>query len=186
MVLRLCHEAVPYKRFPGVIRHTIAVEKNLMNFRRRLRGTRGFSLIELLIVIAIILIIATIALPKLNRARMYGQETAAIGAIRTIHTAQAQYFSQYGRFAANLTELGPPTNGNPGPSAADLISGDLASGDKSGYKFTLTPTPTGYQINAQPAAYNSTGSRTFYSDQSLVIRNNFGQEPATATSPEVK
>ncbi len=146
---------------------------------------RGFSLIELLIVIAIILIIATIALPKLNRARMYSQETAAIGAIRTIHTAQAQYFSQYGRFAANLTELGPPTSGNPGPSASDLIQSDLATGFKSGHKFVLSPSPTGYVINVQPEIYNSTGSRTFYSDQGLSIHNNFGQEPATAQSPQV-
>ncbi len=147
--------------------------------------TRGFSLIELLIVIAIILIIATIALPKLNRARMYAQETAAISHIRTIHTAQAQYQSQFGRFATSLTELGPNTSGSPNASAADLIPGDLASGDKGGYKFVLAGTPTGYSVTAIPDAFNSTGSRTFYSDQSLVIRENYGQEPATANSPEV-
>ncbi len=153
---------------------------------RNRRGRRGFSLIELLIVIAIILIIATIALPKLNRARMYAQETAAIGAIRTLHQAQTQYFSQFGRYAANLTELGPPANGAPGPSAADLIASDMASGDKSGYKFTMTGSPAGYTINASPAAYGNTGSRTFFSDQSLVIRENYGQEPATATSKELR
>src|SRR5919197_5198607 len=97
----------------------------------RLRGQRGFSLIELLIVIAIILIIITIALPKLNRARMYSQETAAIGAIRTLHTAQVQYTSQYGRFATTLTELGPPASGGASPAAADLISTDLSLGEKS-------------------------------------------------------
>ncbi len=152
----------------------------------RFRKTRGFSLIELLIVIAIILIIATIALPKLNRARMYAQETAAIAAIRSIHSAQAQYYSQFGRFATTLTELGPPTNGQPGPSAADLLPGDLASGDKSGYKFTVTGGPAGYAINAAPLAYNTSGSRTFFSDQSLVIRENYGQEPATVNSKEIK
>ena len=73
-----------------------------------LRRRRGFSLIELLIVIAIILIIITIALPRLSRARMYSQETAAIAALRTIHTAQVQYYSQFGKYAASLTELGPP------------------------------------------------------------------------------
>lgn len=154
-----------------------------MNKNRR---RRGFSLIELLIVIAIILIIATIALPKLNRARMYSQETAAIGAIRTLHTAQTQYFSQFGRFAASLTELGPPTSGQPNASAADLISGDLAAGEKSGYKFTMTGGPGGYTISAVPVAYNSTGSRTFFSDQSLVMRENYGPEPATVSSKEVK
>lgn len=153
---------------------------------RKARRTRGFSLIELLIVIAIILIIATIALPKLNRARMYAQETAAISHIRTLHTAQTQYFSQFGKFAASLAELGPPTSGNPSAAGADLIPGDLASGDKGGYKFVLAATPTGYTINANPSVYNSTGSRTFFSDQTLVIRENYGQEPATEKSPEIK
>jgi len=146
----------------------------------------GFSLIELLIVIAIILIIITIALPRLNRARMYSQETAAIGAIRTLHTAQVQYNSQFGKFAQSLAELGPPQSGAAGPSAADLIGNDLAGGEKSGYKFTLTGNPGGYVINANPVAFNSTGSRTFYSDQTMVIRENYGQEPATATSKELR
>jgi type IV pilus assembly protein PilA len=151
----------------------------------RNRRRRGFSLIELLIVIAIILIIVTVALPKLNKARMYAQETAALKAIQTINTVQVQYQSQYGRFAASLAELGPPTSGAEGPSAAGLIGGDLASGDKQGYHFTLTGTPGGYAITAVPSSFGSTGSRTFFSDQSLVIRENYGQEAATANSPEV-
>ena len=150
------------------------------------RKSRGFSLIELLIVIAIILIIITIALPKLNRARMYAQETSAIGAIRTLHTAQVQYSSQYGRFAASLTELGPPASGGPTPAAADLIGSDLALGTKGGYKYTMTGSPAGYVINAIPEAYNATGSRTFYSDQSMVIRENNGPEPATPQSKEIR
>jgi type IV pilus assembly protein PilA len=152
---------------------------------KRYRTARGFSLIELLIVIAIILIIATIALPKLNRARMYAEETAAITHIRTLHTAQAQYNSTFGRFAQSLTELGPNTSGSPNAAASDLIPGDLATGEKGGYKFVLSGTPTGYSITAIPRVFNSTGSRTFYSDQSLVMRENYGQEPATANSREV-
>jgi type IV pilus assembly protein PilA len=151
----------------------------------RNRRRRGFSLIELLIVIAIILIIVTVALPKLNKARMYAQETAALKAIQTINTAQVQYNSTFGRFATSLTELGPPTSGNANASSADLISSDLASGEKQGYKYTLAGTPGGYTISAVPSAFGSTGSRTFYSDQSLVLRENYGQEPASANSPEV-
>lgn len=147
---------------------------------------RGFSLIELLIVISIILIIAMIAAPKLGRARMYSQEMAAIQHIKTLHTAQAQYYSQFGRYAASLAELGPPASGNPGPQAADLIPGDLASGEKGGYRFRLEATPNGYAIHAEPVQFNTSGSRTFYSDQTLVIRNNYGPEPATAASPEIK
>ena len=147
---------------------------------------RGFSLIELLIVVAIILIIITIALPKLSRARMYSQETAALAAIRTLHEAQVQYNSQFGRYAASLAELGPPTTGTANASAADLIGNDLAGGEKSGYKFTLTGTQGGYVINANPIAFNSSGSRTFYSDQSMVVHENYGPEPATATSKELR
>ena len=147
---------------------------------------RGFSLIELLIVVAIILIIITIALPKLSRARMYSQETAALAAIRTLHTAQVQYNSQFGRYATSLAELGPPTSGNANASAADLIGNDLSGGEKSGYKFTLTGSQCGYTINANPIAFNSSGSRTFYSDQSMVVRENYGPEPATPTSKELR
>src|ERR1017187_5250983 len=95
----------------------------MWNLKRR----RGFSLIELLIVIAIILIIITMALPSLTRARMYTQEVAAIAAIRTIHTAQTVYYSQFGRYATSLAELGPPASGSANASAADMIGNDLAN-----------------------------------------------------------
>lgn len=154
-----------------------------LSLRRDRRG--GFSLVELLIVIAIILIIAAIAVPKLNRTRMQAQEMAAIRHIVAIHQAQTQYYSTYGKFASNLNQLGPAT-GAPGPDSSDLIPADLASGKKGGYSFTLAESDTGYTINADPEAFNSTGTRTFFSDQTLVIRQNFGQEQATAESPEIK
>jgi len=153
---------------------------------KKTRRQFGFSLIELLIVIAIILIILAVAMPKLSKSRMYAQEMAAIQAIRTIHTAQTQYYSTYGKYAESLTALGPPTSGSPGPAASDLIGEDLATGEKQGYKFILTATPGGYVVNANPVAFNSSGSRTFFSDQSMTVRQNFGQEPATATSPVFK
>jgi type IV pilus assembly protein PilA len=153
--------------------------------KKNTRREFGFSLIELLIVIAIILIIVTVAVPKLSKARMFASETAALAAVKTLHSAQAQYFSQYGRYATSLTELGPPQSGNAGPNAADLIHEDLASGTKGGYKFAMAATPTGYTINAQPVSFNSTGSKTYYSDQSMSVRQNNGQEPAGPTSPEV-
>jgi type IV pilus assembly protein PilA len=151
-----------------------------------MRRRRGFSLIELLIVIAIILIIITIAMPKLSNAKRFAQETAALRAIQTIHTAEVQYSSQYGRFATSLAELGPPATGAASPSAADLIGNDLANGEKQGYKFTVTGTPVGYTVNANPTQFGTTGSKTFYSDQTMTIHENDGPEPATVNSKEIR
>jgi prepilin-type N-terminal cleavage/methylation domain-containing protein len=161
----------------------MSLRSSRTNLRRR---QRGFSLIELLIVIAIILVIAAIAAPKLNSARMHSQEMAAIRQINTIHTAQTQYMSQFGKYAENLAQLGPPQSGAAGPAASDLIPGDLALGEKTGYIFSVGPTKEGYTVNANPKTFNNTGRRTFYSDQTLVIRENWGAEPATVQSKEIK
>jgi type IV pilus assembly protein PilA len=151
----------------------------------RRQRTRGFSLIELLIVIAIILIIITIAVPKYNQTQMYMRETAAVKAIQTIHQMEVQYQSQFGRYATTLAELGPPQSGNPGPAAADLIQRDLSEGEKQGYKFTLTGTNGGYTVQASPVTYGSSGRKSFYSDHTMVIRENDGPEPATSSSREM-
>jgi len=137
-------------------------------------------------VVSIILILITIAVPKFTNAQKYTRETAAIQAIKAIHTAEVQYQSQFGRYAASLTELGPPASGAANTSAADLIGNDLANGEKQGYKFTVAPVPGGYTVNAVPVAYGSSGSRSFYSDQSMVVRENYGPEPATAQSKELR
>jgi type IV pilus assembly protein PilA len=155
--------------------------------RKARSNRRGFTLIELLIVIAIIVVLISAAAPKFSQYLMNARETAALGAIRTIHTAQTQYSSQYGRYAKSLAELGPPpAGGQVGPSSADLIQADLASGVKGGYRFTVEETPGGYRILAVPVAYNNTGRRSFYSDQTMVLRQSWTQEPATANSPEIQ
>jgi type IV pilus assembly protein PilA len=151
------------------------------------RRESGFSLIELLIVVAIILIILAIALPQVNKIQMNAREMAAVAQIRTLLTAQTQYMSQFGHYATSLPELGPAAGGaTEGPSAAGLIPQSLATGSNSGYNFTVTGSAGGYAVLAVPVAFNNTGRRTFYADQSGIIHENWGQEPATPQSPEIK
>src|SRR5882672_1745064 len=142
------------------------VNRMLPYLRRRRLQQRGFSLIELLIVIAIILIILSIALPQMSKSRMHAQEMAAIKTLNTINTTEIQYQSQFGKFATTIAQLGPPpSGGGEGPEAAGLISGNLASGTSSGYNFAVTQTPGGYAVSAMPKTFGSTGRRTFYTDQ---------------------
>ncbi len=146
---------------------------------------RGFSLIELLIVIAIILILAMIAVPKVNQQLMSARETAAIQEIKSIHQAETQYYSTFSKYATSLNELGPPASGAAGPTAADILPKGLADGKIGGYIYVVSASPTGYSVNANPETFGSSGRRTFFSDQTLVIRNNWSQEPATVNSPEI-
>ena len=153
----------------------------------RRRRPNGFTIIELLIVIAIIMIIAAVAIPKLTQARRTAYEMAAIRTLQTLNTAQVQYFSTYGRFAQTLMELGPP----PGNAAAtatssDLIGEDLSMGLKSGYVFTMVGTPSGYTINADPQVFEVTGNRSFYTDHGNLIREHVGNESASANDSEIK
>jgi len=140
----------------------------------------------LLIVIAIILVIAAIAVPQMNKQLMSAHEMAAIRQIQTIHQAELQYNSQFGKYAASLAELGPPASGAASPAAADLIPKVLAEGKNSGYVFAIQANPLGYAITAVPEAFGSSGRRTFYSDQTLVVRNNWSQEVANVSSDAIK
>ncbi len=156
-------------------------------------GEKGFSLIELLIVVAIILIIAAIAIPNLLRTRMAANESSAVGAIRTINTSQITYNSTYPTvgFSANLSNLGPsaatPCAGT--SASACLIDGVLALGTKSGYTFlTLGAQSAGsntkneYYAQAVPITVNQTGNRSFCSFEDAVVRNNTAGTAAGAES----
>jgi type IV pilus assembly protein PilA len=141
---------------------------------------KGFSLIELLIVVAIILIIAAIAIPNLLRSKMAANEASAVGSLRTINTSGVAFSITYGNFPTKLTDLGPSTA--PTSTAADLIDSALVTGTKSGYKFSYTASSTyqQYSIQAGPVTSGVTGQRYFFTDQSGVIRVNLSS-PATST-----
>lgn len=158
---------------------------------------KGFSLIELLIVVAIILIIAAIAIPNLLRSRMAANEASAVGSLRTINTMCVTYSSTYGGFPAELAHLGPVAGGGSATATnADLIDSVLAAatcgtGSKSGYCFVyaaLDPDGDGrmdtYTITAEPTTPGTTGQRYFFTDQSGVIRAN-PEQPATVTDDPI-
>ncbi len=150
------------------------------------RRNRGFSLIELLIVIAIILIISAIAIPKITSTKRMANEVAAIKSCQTINTAQIQYFAQYGRYASTLAELGPAPGGAvPSPAAATLLDENLIDGLHLGYAFSMIGTPAGYSVNADPQSPDS-GSRTFFTDHSTTVRYRFGTDPASETDPPIE
>jgi type IV pilus assembly protein PilA len=139
---------------------------------------KGFSLIELLIVVAIILIIAAIAIPNLLRARMAANESSAVASIRTINTGMVTYNSSYPTvgYAATLITLGGVAPCTPSSTSACLVDSVLASGTKSGYSFTATgaggPPASMYYATATPLTANQTGIRSFCSFEDAVVRVN--------------
>jgi type IV pilus assembly protein PilA len=142
------------------------------------RRQKGFSLIELLIVVTIILIISAIAIPNLMKSKMQGNETAAVVTLQTLNSSAVMYSNSYGGFPHALSNLGPAGGGpNASSAAADLVDSSLASGIRSGYKFTFNVTATdpagnvvSYAITAVPVSPGSTGEKAFYTDQSGTIR----------------
>lgn len=147
----------------------------------RRSAERGFSLIELLIVVAIILIISAIAIPNLMKAKMAANESAAVSSIHAINTSEIAYSSAFPTigYSVALADLGPTGGG--------YIDGALASGTKSGYVFTYlqdtSTTPSlGYTLNVDPVNPGTSGQRHFYSDQNNVTHYD-PSGPAGSGSP---
>jgi prepilin-type N-terminal cleavage/methylation domain-containing protein len=148
-----------------------------------MRKAKGFSLIELLIVVAIILIIAAIAIPNLVKSKMAANEAAAVGSVRTVVTSELTYASVYpGTGFTSLANL----------YSAGLIDSVLGGGSKSGYSFASaagsgTPANT-FTANANPITVGTTGTNYYCSDQTGVIQRNTtsfgtGTNPCTGGTP---
>lgn len=163
--------------------------------------SQGFSLIELLIVVAIILIIAAIAIPNFMRSRIAANQASAVGSLRTLNTAEFTYASTYGKgYTATLGYLGPPPSGaSTDASHAGIVdsvlSGTASDGSaamtstKSGYLFTYSPgTPINgeilsYTIIADPIDRGTTGTNSYFIDQSGLIRQNATTQASVSDSP---
>lgn len=150
---------------------------------------KGFSLIELLIVVAIILIIAAIAIPNLLRSRMAANEASAVSSIRSITTAEHAYSQTYPDigYTCNLPDLGPPASGQPpSATAADILDPIVSQGTKQGYSFAVTGctgTPKSqYTSVGVPISIGSSGQRAFCSDASGILQFSDDGQSGTCVS----
>ena len=134
---------------------------------------RGFTLIEIIIVVAIIALIAAIAIPNLLRSRLQANESSAIYNLRAVISAEGAYHAQNSRYTTDFADL---VNANP-----PYINGDWVPA-KNGYLFKLGGTETNYTVNADPETFFVTGTRGFFCDSSGVIRAELGQS-ADENSP---
>jgi len=169
------------------------MSKSKIQARERIRQHGGFSLIELLIVVAIILIIAGIAIPNLLRARIAANESSAAESVRQIATAEIAYNAAYPTdgYSTNLATLGGPAAAcAPSSTTACFLDSSLSSGSKSGYTFFAAGFSTGggpnssFVASSAPQSFNQTGVRDFCITTDGVIHINPGAA-GTVPAPDV-
>jgi type IV pilus assembly protein PilA len=154
-----------------------------------MRNQKGFSLIELLLVVAVILIISAIAIPSFLRSRMRANEANTVASLRVIVTGAVTYSTNYPNlgYPAQLTFLGGANPCTPVPSQACLVDDALAQGLKDGYKFQLTGdglTPSySFTVSATPQAVGSSGQNMFCTDQTAVVHYDPTGAGCTTASP---
>jgi type IV pilus assembly protein PilA len=149
---------------------------------------KGFSLIELMIVVAIILIIASFAIPALLRSKIAANQASAVGSLRSLNTSCTAYSTSYGQYPGALANLGPVGSGGTANStSADLVDMVLAAGVKSGYTFVYTAgtADQSYTLTALPIAQGTTGQNMYFTDQSGVIRVDTSGAGASAASTPI-
>ena len=143
---------------------------------RYVKEKKGFTLIELMIVVLVIGIIAALSMPSLSKSKMAAHEASAISAVRSLVTAQITYATKgtsAGNFAPDLTAL----------QAANLIDSVLGSGTMEAYSFSLSGSGVLYTIDARPLVYGSSGIRSFFTDESGAVRYTTADAAATASDP---
>ncbi len=156
------------------------LERGMNNMRPAMRRKpNGFTLMELLIVISIIVILLLLAVPNYKKFRMRGNETSAINSLKAIHAAQMLYEGAYPAvgYACTIQALGGETAAQNTAASSGMLSGDLASGTKDGYLFTIScPAKTNdsvanaqYKVVAVPSVVGSTGGRGFCMDEGGTV-----------------
>jgi len=162
----------------GVLLGLLGGRKSLIpKMTTRRRSLTGFTLVEIMVVIAVIIVIASIGVPGIMRQRVNANEAAAVAALKTLSAASVTYRATHSSYPGSLTDLYDPEE-------AQYIDSTLASGTRQGYNFTLSGDEDGFNATAIPAKPNITGTRYFMIDFYGVIRSS-NSGPADENSPAI-